>query len=172
MPNESKNQFYIEIVRVSAILLSAILAMMTFMLIVGVQNPDKNIKTLMYGTFISLGVSLIVGVAGNVLSERAATHMVGPGRTKAKGLKSRSERMAKLLPVFRLLQQAVFVISIVFVVLLALAVVQFLYKPVPSPSSSQQPGASSQQPSAGESAEEHAQEGSAQQQPASPAPAQ
>lgn len=172
MSYESKNQFYAEIARMSALLLSSILAMLVFMLIVGVQNPATNIKPLLSAALISLGASLIICVFGNIFAERTAANTISPKKSGVKDLKSRSDKMSKRLGIFRLFQQGVFIVSIVSTVLLALAVTQFLYKPVPSPSPSPPSGASSQQQAPGESAEDHAGEGSAPQQaqPASPTP--
>lgn len=160
MRSESKNPFYIEIARISAILLASVLAMMVFMLIVGVQSPATNIKPLLFATLISLGATLVVCVVGNILEERMDSYPPGIKKANTKDLRTRSDKAAKRLVAYRLFQQAVFVISIISTVLLALAIIQFLYKPAPSPAASQQPSGSASGQQA-ESPEDHAKEGSA-----------
>ena len=157
----NKNDVYTELARMSAMLLAALFALMAFLLVVGVQNPKNNVETLLYVVTGSLGFNLVLFVAGNLLAERSQRLLELSREKGAKEtLKPQAGKFSNLLGKFRIFQQLAFVLSIVAVVWLAVALTQFFFKPAPP--APQPSGASSQQQAPGESAEEHAKEGSPQ----------
>lgn len=156
MQNEPRTSFNLEIVRASATLLAALLALMAFMLVVGVQNPQNDIKNLLSASLVLLGFNLVLAVAVNLALERsmrsihAALQTAKPKKINTE-LQPSSQRGVNGLRVF---QQAMFAASIIAVVWLALGVVQFFYTPLPtappgtSPQSIEEPQPSPESPTA------------------------
>lgn len=123
-----------ELARISSTLLAALIALLTFLLVIGVQNSIKGFTTELYTAIILLGIGLILYALCNVAREAAAR-----GGTGA----------VKILSVTRGLQQLLFVGSIVAVVWFVVSYAQLVLKPPtpqpqPESSQSQQPSTSSQ----------------------------
>lgn len=154
-----------DLARISSILLASLIALMTFLLIVGVQSRVEGFTTELYIAIVLLGLSLILFALGHIVA----------------GINAGTPHK-----VIRGLQQLVFIGSIVSVVWFVISYAQLVVKPPTaqpqgagteqsqpqSPPSAQQGGASGAgAPAPGESAEQHAKEA---QQPgqAAPAPAQ
>lgn len=100
--------------RISSTLLSALIALMTFLLIVGLQSQLQGFTTELYVAIILLGISLVLF---------AAAHIV---RSNLRPLK-----------LIRLLQPLVFVASVVAVVWFVISYAQLVVKP---PQTQQQGG--------------------------------
>ena len=157
MASTNKTDIYTDLARMSAMLLAALFALMAFLLVVGVQNPKNSIETLLYVVMGSLGLNLVLFVAGNLLAERSQRLFELSREKGAKEtLKPKVSKFSNLFSKFRVVQQLVFVVSIVAVVWLAVALTHFLFKPAPP--APQPSGASSQQQAPAESAEDHAKE--------------
>lgn len=139
---ERATPYFENLARVSATLLAALLALFTFLLVVGVQNSIKGFSGPLNTAIIILGASLILHTLGYMIREfYYATQ-------KRKAL------AAKLLKVMRLLQQLVFIASIGAVVWFAITFAQLLLNPKPVqqqqvPTSSQQGAPASNEPAGG-----------------------
>lgn len=145
-----------DLARISSTLLASLIALMTFLLIVGVQTRVQGFTTELYVAVVLLGVGLVL-FAGTT---------VAPAGT--------------IQRVLQKLQQLVFVASVIAVVWFVISYGQLVIKP---PETQQPQGASQQQgaqpqtgqpaqggPAPGETAEQHAKE--TQQQPGGAQPAQ
>lgn len=119
-----------ELARISSTLLAALIALLTFLLIVGVQTRVQNFTGGLYTAIVLLGVGLVLFVLGHAAREFNLGIV-------AKGI--------------RLLQQLVFIGSIVAVVSFVISYGKLVIKPPETqsqpgqPSSSQQGGPPSQQ---------------------------
>lgn len=123
---EQSVAYYRELARISSTLLAALIALMTFLLVVGVQNSIKGFTTELYTAIVLLGIVLVLYTVGNVVREAAAK-----GRVKA----------LKSLSIVRGLQQLLFVGSIIAVVWFAISYGQLALNPP-----SAQPATTERQP--------------------------
>lgn len=149
-----KNDFYTEFARISALLLAAIFAFMSFLLVVGVQSVPNNIKNLMTAVIATLSANLVLFAVGSLLAERTHRPEDVSAIKKVKAAVNPNTTLVTLLRVIRVLQQLVFVSSVVVVAWLAVSVTSFFYKPQPAPTAPQQdPSQSQPSPSEEPSAE-------------------
>lgn len=122
-----------DLARISATLLASLVALVTFLLVVGIQSRINGFTTELYTALILLGAGMILYVACNVLRELALRG---------------GDLASKLSSATRMLQQLVFAGSIVAVVWFVISYTQMIVKP-PAPPEPQQSGQPStqQQPS-------------------------
>ena len=160
--------YYENLARITATLLAAILALLTFLLVVGVQNSIKGFSGPLYTALIVLGASLVLYVVGYIVREfyYATRAKFGDSEETTKQLRKKA-LAAKLLKGTHILQQLVFIASIGAVVWFAISYAELFLnpKPVQPPVSSQQgaPAPSGTQgPGPGETPEDHAKESSPQ----------
>lgn len=107
-----------ELARISATLLAALIALMTFLLIVGVQSRVQGFTTELYTSLVLLGIGIILYAVGSALRELAM-----------KG----GKRAVKLFSAARMLQQLVFVGSVVAVIWFVISYAQLIVKPPAAP---------------------------------------
>lgn len=113
-----------EIARISSTLLVALIALVTFLLVVGVQNSIQGFTTELYTALILLGTGLVIYAVANVIREAA----IMGGAIAFKGLN-----------ILRSLQQLVFIGSILAVVWFVISYAQlFIKPPTPPPAPTQQ----------------------------------
>jgi hypothetical protein len=89
--------YFLDLARMSTGLLVGVLALMTFLLTVGLQKPVKPFEPVFYATVTLLGLNLVLYAVSNGLQTKVP---------------------AKTLRVIRLLQQLVFVLGVIAVVTL------------------------------------------------------
>jgi len=123
-----------ETARMATILLSSLVALITFLLVVGVQNTINGFKTELYAAVILLGLCLIIYAVGATVRETALR-----GRPKA----------IYALKMLREMQQLVFVGSVIALIWFVLSYVQLVIPPPAAPQSSveSQPQTNQQSPS-------------------------
>lgn len=132
-----KHDFYTEFARISSLLLAALFAFMSFLLVVGVQSVPNNIKNLMTAVIATLSANLVLFALGSVLAERTQPEEASVIK-KVKAAVHPNSKLVACLKVTRVLQQLVFVASVVVVAWLAMSVTSFFYKPQPAPTAPQQ----------------------------------
>lgn len=121
-----------ELARISSTLLAALIALMTFLLIVGVQSRIQGFTTELYAAVLLLATGLVLFPLGSLSREMA----LGGG-----------SRAAKAFRILRALQQLVFVGSVVAVAWFVISYAQLIIKPQPTPSLPQpQPTETQEQP--------------------------
>lgn len=118
-----------ELARISSTLLAALVALVTFLLVVGVQNSVRGYTTELYTAIILLGISLVIYAAVNIVRE-----------TAIKG----GAKVTKFLIIMRGLQQLVFVGSIIAVVWFVVSYAQLVIKPPAAQSDTTQQQSSGQ----------------------------
>ena len=107
-----------ELARISATLLAALIALMTFLLIVGVQSRIQGFTIELYTALILLGIGMVLYAVGSALRELAL----------------KGGKMAiKLFSAVRMLQQLVFVGSVVAVIWFVISYAQLIVKPLATP---------------------------------------
>jgi multisubunit Na+/H+ antiporter MnhC subunit len=110
----SPSHHYSDMAKITAGLLVGVLALMTFLLSVGLQHPKPMIRNFLYVSFVALGVSLIFYQIGTFFEARAM----------AKGSKPSTRRQ---LGVVRVLQHVVFATAIVATIGFALSASQLFF---------------------------------------------
>lgn len=121
-----------ELARISSFILAALFALMSFLLVVGVQSLPNNIQKLMYGSVGLLSLNIVLFAIANLVTG------ITDGQAKAKSNKS------VFLKNMRIAQHLLFIVSIGVVAWLGVTVSQFFFKPVPSQAPPQ--SSSQQQP--------------------------
>ncbi len=89
--------YFLELARLSTGMLVGVMALMTFLLTVGLQHPQKPFEPVFYATVTLLGLSLVLYAANNALQTKIPV---------------------KVLRILRLLQQVIFILSVIAVVAL------------------------------------------------------
>lgn len=121
-----------ELARISSTLLAALIALMTFLLIVGVQSRIQGFATELYAAIVLLTAGLVFFPLSSLAREMA---LGGGGRA------------AKAFRILRSLQQLVFVGSVIAVAWFVISYAQLILKPPPTPSLPQpQPAETQEQP--------------------------
>jgi vacuolar-type H+-ATPase subunit I/STV1 len=108
-----------EIAKLTTGLLIGILALMTFLLSVGLQHPKTDIEIFMYGSLGTLGLGLLAYEIGSMLKMRAK--MLGAkaapkDKEAAAALKTKQESAQKTVMVAYVIQRVIFILSIIAVV--------------------------------------------------------
>lgn len=180
MPNKPRNiqepdvqqidratSYYENQARITSTLLAALLALLTFLLVVGLQESIKDFSGPLYVAIVTLGASLVLYALGYIAREYQFVTLKKAGNNKASDKqKNRTVLAYRLLTGMRVLQQLVFIASIGAVVWFAISYAKLFLNPEPvqqqtAPTSSQQQGAptsNASEPAPGESPEEHAKE--------------
>lgn len=157
------NSYYDNLARISASLLAALIALLTFLLVVGAQNQVKGFSGLLYAAMGILGASLVLYALGYSVGEfhRAILKRTSGNKESAK-MQKMERLLAKSSIIMGGLQQIVFIASIGAVVWFAISYTQLILNPKPAQqSSASQPSQSasgSTTSSSGETAEQHAAE--------------
>lgn len=119
MLEHSAGHHYSDMAKMSAGLLVGVLALMTFLLSVGLQHPKPMIRSFLYASFIALGLTLLVYQLGCLLEARAAA--------KAHGAAAEVTSSRRSLAMVRVLQQFVFAVAIIATVGFAIAASQLFF---------------------------------------------
>lgn len=143
--------YFDNLARITSTLVAALLALLTFFLVVGAQNSVKGFSSALYTAVALLGSGLVLYAVGHATRECYYN-------TKKDKLRLIA---SKLLRSIRILQQLVFIASMGAVVWFAISYAQLFLnpKPVQPPAASQQnPPSNPAEPAPGETAEQHAKE--------------
>lgn len=103
LPDPEQNRYYNQLAATSGGLMLGLLALMTFLLTVGYSRPHANFSAALYASIGLLGANLVMPVVAELFRG-------------TKGIKA-----------VRIVQQVLFVASIVAIVCLALAVANFFF---------------------------------------------
>ena len=129
-PDQSTNhQYYTELNRVNSILFAGVLAVMTFLLTVGVQRPHATFAWALYSAIIVLALNLVAYVAGNLFQNEYLAKLGESDEAKAK-----LESARRRLHVIRIIQQALFIIGVGCVAWLAISAANFFFSIPATPS--------------------------------------
>ena len=109
----SKLKYYSELNRTTVFLFASLIALMALLLAAGFQKPHKDLSLFMYGAIMSLGINLLVYPLGRFADLRQG------GSNRSQGRRT---------SLFRGAQLALFAISIICLIGLALALSQFFFK--------------------------------------------
>lgn len=159
--------YYENQARITSTLLAALLALLTFLLVAGMQQSVKDFSAALYVAIVALGANLVLYALGYIAREYHYVALRKAENNKAGGKqKSRTLLASRLLTGMRVLQQLVFIVSVGAVVWFTISYAKLFLnpKPVPQqtqPTSSQSQGGSApsaSEPAPGESPEEHAKE--------------
>ena len=112
-------RYYLELARMTTGLLIGVMALMTFLLTVGLQHPQKPFAAIFYTCVSLLVVSLLVFVMAQSASQMALTAETD---AKVKSAQVWAKRM-------RMLQQALFILSILAVLALILISAHIFFAP-------------------------------------------
>ena len=128
-----------ELARISSFLLTGLFALMSFLLVVGVQSVPNNIQKLMFASIGLLSLSIVLFAVTNLVKGNTVD-----GEVKTKSGRAGAGKKSMMLKNMRIAQHLLFIVSIGVVAWLGIAVSQFFYKPVTSQAPPQ--GSSQQQP--------------------------
>jgi hypothetical protein len=125
LPSGLGNHYYTELNRTVSVLFAGVIALMTFLLTVGVQRPHAQFAWALYSTIIVLSLNLIVFVVGNIfhgeyVSKAAA---IDTEAANAKGLATARRRLS----IVRIIQQVLFVIAVGCVAWFAMSAANFFF---------------------------------------------
>ncbi len=120
------NRYYSELARLSTWLFIGVLALMTFLLTVGLQHPQKPFSEFVYASLIVLPLGLLFYVLGQMIQMRQD------------GVSKKSSMDAWLKAV-RMLQQLLFILSLVAVTGFGIVAAHIFFAP-PAASSQVQQG--------------------------------
>lgn len=112
-PHPGGHHVYGEMARIVTALFVGVLALMTFMLTIGVQRPHGQFQMALYTTVVLLPLNLLVYVFGQLFDMQV----------KEAG----SESAAKRLRLVRYAQQLLFVLALLAVAWLTFTVAQFFF---------------------------------------------
>ena len=113
------DHFYSEIARIVSTLFVGVLALMTFMLTVGVQRPKGLFAPSLYAAIVTLSLNLLAFVFGQLFVDMAKQAKYGP----AKKLVAARKRLRMM----RFLQMLLFILAVLSVAFLAYAASQFFF---------------------------------------------
>lgn len=120
----SSSRHYSEIARITAGLFIGVLALMTFLLTAGLQHPQNLFSFFVYASLVALPLGLVAFTIGHSVQQMSKPAEINP---KAKGDTQPSTWTA--LKITRLIQQLLFVISIIAVTGLALVSAHIFFAP-------------------------------------------
>ena len=106
---QSAQRYYYELARMTTGLFIGVMALMTFLLTVGLQHPQKPFEPVFYTTVSVLAASLIFFVIGNMAQQMLMKQKMSEA---AEGKIKQAKMMLKTV---RILQQLLFVASVVAV---------------------------------------------------------
>ena len=116
-------RYYLELARMTTGLLIGVMALMTFLLTVGLQHPQKPFAAIFYTCVSLLVVSLLVFVMSQSAGQMALT---ATSEAKAKSAEVWAGRM-------RMLQQILFVLSVLAVLALIIVSAHIFFAPPAAP---------------------------------------
>ena len=112
----SSSHHYTDMAKITAGLFVGVLALMVFLLSVGLQHPKPMIRGFLYTAFVSLGLSLLAYQIGVMVESRAT----------AKGADASG---AKSLAAVRMIQQLIFAVAVISTVGFAIVASQLFFVP-------------------------------------------
>jgi uncharacterized membrane protein len=117
-PAGHRAQYYTELNRIISMLFVGVLALMTFLLTVGVQRPHASFKWALYSTIVVLSLNLLAYVAGHI----SHTELLAKAEAD-KGLEAARRR----LKVVRMVQQALFILAVISIAWFAMSAANFFF---------------------------------------------
>lgn len=130
-----------ELAKLSTALLIGLLALMSFLLSVGLQRPKPMINVFIYSSFVCLGLGLLAYELASILgvrSRRLADQTAPKGGDEATTFKRRQAKAAKWDSGMRVVQRVLFILSIIAVVGFGISATQLFY-PAAAPAASSAP---------------------------------
>lgn len=144
------NRYQLELARISAWLFLGVLALMTFLLTVGLQHPQPMFSYFCYASLIILPLNLLIFAITNMLPMPAETTMKADDKKVEDKVEDDDEKPAKKtksskqvagslawIKALRLTQQLLFILSLVAVTGLSLVSAHIFFAP-PAAASQQQ----------------------------------
>lgn len=129
---------YADMAKISAGLLVGVLALMVFLLSVGLQHPKPMIRSFLYLSFAALGLNLIFYQIGCLVEAKAAAKQAAvKDAVDADAAKAEAAKSRRSLGAVRVIQQIIFTLAIVGTVGFALAASQLFFVSVQSQTQSQ-----------------------------------
>ena len=128
-----------ELAKLTTALLIGLLALMSFLLSVGLQRPKPMINVFIYSSFVCLGLGLLAYELASILGARSRqlADQTAPKGDEAKTFKSRQAKVVKWARGMRVVQRVLFILSIIAVVGFGISATQLFY-PAATPASSSQ----------------------------------
>ncbi len=124
-------RYYAQLAQITTWLLIGVLALMTFLLTVGLQHPQTNISVFLYASIISLALNLIIHVIAQAFEFQKLSLIrqleSNKDKEKTEQLTKSKKRAKATAKGFRIAQQVVFVISVIAVAGLAISAAQFFF---------------------------------------------
>lgn len=108
-----------ELAKLTTGMLVGILALMTFLLSVGLTHPKVLMEVFIYASFICIGLSLIVYEIGSLLGAKVmqlAAETAPKEAEAAKRLKAKQDQTTKSLKTVHLIQRLLFILTVIAVV--------------------------------------------------------
>jgi len=136
--------YYSELMRMVTMMFVGVLALMTFLLTVGVQRPHADFSYALYTAIIALSLNFVAYVAAHIFyldvvgqkqAEIASDEKGKKDKDDKKGEKTKLDKAKGRLRVMRVLQQVLFVAAVCAVAWLALATAHFFFT-IPTSSTS------------------------------------
>lgn len=126
------HQFYAELIRINSWLFVGLLALMTFLLSVGLQRPKVNFSSFLYASIIASGLNFILYLVGQMALESYHTRALAAEAPSLKGddvkaAVAKRDRAFMTLRVARVVQQVVFVAAVVAVAGLAIVAARLFF---------------------------------------------
>ena len=109
---------YTDLAKISAGLLIGVLALMVFLLSVGLQHPKPMIRSFLYISFVALGLNLLLYQLGTLIEGKLGAKGTGPEAAASS---------RQTLGVVRVLQQLIFAVAIIGTVGFALSASQLFF---------------------------------------------
>lgn len=114
--------YYNELNRVISVLFVGVLALMTFLLTVGLQRPHGMFKNALYTAVVLLPLNLLAYVFGHLFAAQAEEAKFAADGDAAKVVSAR-----KRLRVIRFIQQVLFMLAVLAVAWVAFSAAQFFF---------------------------------------------
>ena len=120
---KSKHKYYSELARITTGLFVGILALMAFLLTVGLSHPDTTFEFFVYASVVLLPLSLLMYVISQSMFQMALAKKFDTPNKKSEDLSGKF----KAVKLFHVLQQLLFVLGLVAVTGLAMATAHFFF---------------------------------------------
>jgi hypothetical protein len=124
------SRLYTELARFTTGLFVGVLALMTFLLSVGLQHPKMDIEVSIYAAIITVALSLLSYVIGAVYDARYVARAAGLADLKKEDLAkatAETDKAHKALRMWRMVQLTLFILSVIAVAAFALTSVQLFF---------------------------------------------
>lgn len=125
-----KARIYSELARITTGLLVGVLALMTFLLSVGLQHPKTTIEVSVYASFVTLGLGLLAYVWVALAESRHLSKsavLVDLKKEELDKAHAEADKALKNLQLARQVQVVLFVLSVIAIVAFAIFSIQLFF---------------------------------------------